>query len=92
MSHCLPTIRTINIRAIFHMKKNHNTEFFSMQIRATVSKKLKINISMHKTASDTKRMAFAVQSLRHAKTPQYISSIVIFPFSVNPVQPGIYHG
>lgn len=44
---------------------------------------------MHKTAPDTKRMAFAVQSLRHAKTPEYISSIVIFPFSVNPVQPGI---
>lgn len=90
MSHCLPTIRTINIRAIFHMK-DHNTEFFSMQIRATFSKKLKITISMQKLAPDTKQMAFAVQSLRHAKTLQHISSVVIFPFSVHLGQPEMYH-
>lgn len=88
MSHCLPIIRTINIRAIFHMK-DHNTEFFSMQIRTTFSKKL--TISMQKTAPDTKQMAFAVQSLRHAKTLQYISSNVNFPFSVHLVQPETYH-
>lgn len=71
--------------------KDHNTEFFSMQVRATYSKKLKVTISMQKTAPDTKQMAFAVQSLRHAKTLQYISSIVTFPFSVHLVQPETYH-
>lgn len=40
---------------------------------------------MQTPAPDTKQMAFAVQSLTHANTPQYKSSIVIFPFSVEDV-------
>lgn len=42
---------------------------------------------MQNPAPDNKQMAFADQSLRHAKTLQYVSSIVIFPFSVHLVQP-----
>lgn len=40
---------------------------------------------MQTPAPDTKQMAFAVQTLTHANTPQYKSSIVIFPFSVENV-------
>jgi len=46
---------------------------------------------MQKPALDTKQMAFAVQSLRHAKTLQYTGSIVISPFPVHLVQPEMYH-
>lgn len=37
---------------------------------------------MQTPAPDTKQMAFAVQTLIHADTPQDKSSIVMFPFSV----------
>lgn len=37
---------------------------------------------MQTPAPDTKQMAFAVQILTHANTPQYKSSTVIFPFSI----------
>lgn len=60
-----------------------------MQRRATLSKKLETTTSMQNPAPDTK-WHLQVQSLRHAKTLQHISSILMFPFSVHPVQPEWY--
>lgn len=40
---------------------------------------------MQTPAPDTKQMAFAVQILTHANTPQNKSSIAVFPFSVENV-------
>lgn len=45
-------------------EKDHNSEFFSMQIQVTFwkKKKLKPTISMQTPAPATKQMAFAVQT------------------------------